>query len=99
MLEEIEKYIENFKIIIFEKDKQLYNLKNILKAAKNSYQQVTKENKQLKQRITTMKHNNNNNNSVNNNNNSVNNNNSNRRTFLGQKVIKSLSTKRPQTVT
>ena len=60
MLEEIEKYIENFKIIIFEKDKQLYDLKNILKAAKNSYQQVTKENKQLKQHITTMKHNNNN---------------------------------------
>ena len=30
-------------------------MKNILKAAKNSYQEVTKENKQLKQYITTIK--------------------------------------------
>ena len=55
MLEEIEKDIENFKIIISEKDDQLCNLKKILKAAQNSYQQVTKENKHLKQYITTIK--------------------------------------------
>ena len=55
LLEEIKKDIENFKIIISEKDKQLYKQKNILKVAKNSYQQVTKENKQLKQYITTIK--------------------------------------------
>ena len=55
LLEEIEKDIENFKIIISEKDKEPYDLKNILKAAKNGYQQVTKENKQLKQYITTIK--------------------------------------------
>ena len=55
MLEEIQKDIENFKIIISEKDKQLYDLKNILKSAKNSYQQVTKENKQLEQYIKTIK--------------------------------------------
>ena len=34
MLEEIEKGIENFKLVIFEKDKQLRDLKNILFAAK-----------------------------------------------------------------
>ena len=33
----------------------MYDLKDILKAAKNSYQEVTKENKQLKQHITTIK--------------------------------------------
>ena len=32
----------------------MFNLKNILKAAKNSYQEVTKENKQLKQYITNI---------------------------------------------
>ena len=37
LLEEIEKDIENFKIIISEKDKEPYDLKNILKAAKNGY--------------------------------------------------------------
>ena len=42
MLEETEKDIENFMITISEKDRLLYNLKNM--AAKNSYQQVTKEN-------------------------------------------------------
>ena len=36
MLEKIEKNNENFKIIISEKDKQLYDLKNILKVAENS---------------------------------------------------------------
>ena len=55
MLEEIEKDIANFKIIISEKDKQLYDLKIILKNAKNTYQQVTEENKQLKQYIMVIK--------------------------------------------
>ena len=40
---------------IAEKNKQLYDLKKIVKAAKNSYQEVTGENKQLKQYITTIK--------------------------------------------
>ena len=44
-----------FKKLFLKKNKQLYDLKNILKAAKNSYQEVTKENKQLKQCITTIK--------------------------------------------
>ena len=48
MLEEIEKNIKNFKIIISEKDKQLYYLKNILNVTENSYQQVTKVSKHLK---------------------------------------------------
>ena len=34
MLEEIEKGIENFKLVISEKEKQLRDLKNILFAAK-----------------------------------------------------------------
>ena len=55
MLEEIEKDIENFKIMISEKDKQLHDLKNILQAAKTSYRKVTEENKQLKQHITIIK--------------------------------------------
>ena len=38
-----------------EKDRQLYNLKNILKVAKSSYNQVTEENKQLKQYKTAAK--------------------------------------------
>ena len=38
-----------------KKNKQPYDLKNILKAAKNSYQEVAKENKQLKQYITTIR--------------------------------------------
>ena len=44
MLEEIEQDIEKYKKIIQTKDKQLIDLKNILKRAKNSYQQVTKQN-------------------------------------------------------
>ena len=55
LLEKFEKYIGNFKIIISEKDKQLYNLKNILTAANISSQQITKVNIQLKQYITTTK--------------------------------------------
>ena len=55
MLEEIEQDIEQCKKIIETKNKQLFDLKNILKAAKNSYQEVTKESKQLKQYITNIK--------------------------------------------
>ena len=43
MAEEIEKDIENFKIIISEKDKQLHDIKNVLNTANNSYRQVTEE--------------------------------------------------------
>ena len=55
MLEEIEQDIEQYKIIIDTKNKQLLDLKNILKAGKNSYQEATKENKQSKQYITNIK--------------------------------------------
>ena len=55
LLEKFEKYIGNFKIIISEKDKELYDLKNILTAANISSQQITKVNIQLKQYITTTK--------------------------------------------
>ena len=54
MLEEIEKEIENFNLIS-EKDKQLYNLKNKLQAAKTSYRKVTDENKHLKQHTVSIK--------------------------------------------
>ena len=52
MLEEIEQDIEQYKKIIQTKDKQLIDLKHILKAAKNSYQQVTKQKQELKQCIS-----------------------------------------------
>ena len=55
MLEEIKKDIENFKIMISEKDKQLQDLKNILQAVKTSCRKVTEENKQLKQHVTIIK--------------------------------------------
>ena len=55
MLEKIQKVIGNFKIIMSEKDRQLYDLKIILKDVTISYQQVRKENIQLKQYITTKK--------------------------------------------
>ena len=48
MLEEIEQDIEQFEKIIDSKNKQLFDLKTILKSAKSSYQELTKENKQLK---------------------------------------------------
>ena len=55
MLEEIEQDIEQLKKIIDSKNKQLVDLKNILKLAKRSYQELTKENKQLKQYVTNIK--------------------------------------------
>ena len=57
MLEDIEKDIANFMLVISEKDKQLRDLKKILFAAKASYKKVTKENQQLKQRIVLIKEN------------------------------------------
>ena len=48
MLEEIEQDIEQFEKIIDSKNKQLFDLKTILKSAKSSYQELKKENKQLK---------------------------------------------------
>ena len=47
MLEEIEQDVEQFKKIIDLKNKQLVDLKHIWKLAKSSYQELTKENKQL----------------------------------------------------
>ena len=55
MLEEIKQDIEQYKNRIETKNKQLFDLKNILKEAKTSYQEITKENKQLKQYITNIK--------------------------------------------
>ena len=49
MLEDIERDIEEYKKIIEIKNKQLADIKKILQRAKNSYQELTKENKQLKQ--------------------------------------------------
>ena len=51
------KKTESFKHVISEKDKQLYDPKNILFAAKASYKKVTKENQHLKQRIVLIKEN------------------------------------------
>ena len=55
MLEEIEQDIEQFKKMIDSKNKQMVDLKNILKSGKKSYQEVTKENKELKQYLTNIK--------------------------------------------
>ena len=57
MLGEFEEEIENFKLVISEKDKQLRDLKNILFAAKASYKKVTEENQKLKQHIVLIKEN------------------------------------------
>ena len=57
MFEEIEKDIENIKLVISEKDKQLRDLKNTLFAAKAGYGKVTEENQQLKHRIVLIKEN------------------------------------------
>ena len=47
MLEDIKNDIENFKLVIPEKDKQLRDLKNILFAAIAGYKKVTEEHKNL----------------------------------------------------
>ena len=55
LLEHIERNIEEYKKIIETKDKQLTETKKILQGAKNSYQGLTKENKQLRQYIANIK--------------------------------------------
>ena len=45
LLEDIEQDIEEYKKIIETKNKQLASIKKILQGAKNSYQNLTKENK------------------------------------------------------
>ena len=62
LLEDIEQDIEEYKKIIETRNKQLADIKKILQRAKNSYQELTKENKQLKQYIANIKYQNNNNN-------------------------------------
>ena len=54
LLEDIEQNIEEFKKIIETKNKQLTDKKEILKGVKYSYQELTKENKQLKQYIANI---------------------------------------------
>ena len=51
MLGEIENNIEKFKIALNEKDKQLVDPGKLVKTAKNKYQKVVKENKQLRKYI------------------------------------------------
>ena len=51
VLGELEKDIENFKLTIEKKDKQLNKFSKILKATKIEYQKLFKENKYLKNDI------------------------------------------------
>ena len=53
ILGEIENDIEKFKIALNDKDKQLVDLGKLLKAAKNEYQKVVKENKQFREYAIT----------------------------------------------
>ena len=46
MLGEIVKNIEKFKIVQSDKEKQLVHLRKLLKAAKQEYQKLVKDNKQ-----------------------------------------------------
>ena len=55
LLEDIEKDIAKSKKIIETKNRQLAKVKERLQGAKNSYQDLEKENKQLKQYITNIK--------------------------------------------
>ena len=55
LLEDIEKDIAKYKKIIETKNRQLAKVKERLQGAKNSYQDLEKENKQLKQYITNIK--------------------------------------------
>ena len=52
MLGEVENDIKKFKIALNDKEKQL-DLEKLLKAAKNKYQKVVKENKQLREYTIT----------------------------------------------
>ena len=51
ILEEHEKDIENFKIVIQNRDKQLVNSGKILKAAKGEYEKVTKKKTNTKKNL------------------------------------------------
>ena len=53
MLGKIENDIEKFKITLNDKDKQLVDLGKLLKVAKNEYQKVVKENKELREYVIT----------------------------------------------
>ena len=55
MLSEIEKDIDSFKIVLRNKDKQLVDLKKMLKAGKTEYQKIVEENKYLKEYTVTSK--------------------------------------------
>ena len=55
LVEYIERDIAEYKIIIKTKDKQLIEIKKILQGAKNSYQDLTKEDKQLRQYIANIR--------------------------------------------
>ena len=55
LVEYTERDIAEYKIIIKTKDKQLIEIKKILQGAKNSYQDLTKENKQLRQYIANIR--------------------------------------------
>ena len=55
LLEDIEKNLEEYKKIGETKDKQLAEVKKILQGAWNSYETLTKENKQLKEYIVKIK--------------------------------------------
>ena len=56
LLEGIEQDIEEYKKIIETRNKQLADKKKILQGAKHSYEELTKENKQLKQYIANIKY-------------------------------------------
>ena len=55
LLEDIEKNLEEYKKIVETKNKQLAEVKRILQGAKNSYKDLTKENKQFKECIVKIK--------------------------------------------
>ena len=55
LLEDIEKNLEEYKKAVALRDNQLAETKKILKGAKNSYDLLGKENKQLKEYIFNIK--------------------------------------------
>ena len=55
LLENIDKNVEEYKKAIELRDKQLAEAKKVLKGAKNSYDSLLKENKQLKEYIVNIK--------------------------------------------
>ena len=55
MLEDIEKYLEEYKKAIELRGKQLAEAKKIFKGAKNNYDSLLKKNTQLKEYIVNIK--------------------------------------------